>query len=110
MLKGELVQRENQALLARVPLLATSSEHEMSLLVDHTEVVTFQANAEIFRQAQHGLEMYIVVAGSAISRHGDKEVEMTAGQFFGEQALLHDTPRASTVAAGGAGVRCLRLR
>ncbi len=67
-------------------------------------VESFQVGDIVFRQGDRGDRLYLILSGRAQVRHseGDSETvlaELLPGQFFGEVAILTDSPRGATVAA-----------
>ena len=75
----------------------------------------FAAGSVIFREGDLGSEMYIIQKGHVrISLHiGDKEREMAVlekGDFFGEIALLNQSPARSATATAVDEVEVLKLR
>jgi len=87
-------------LLATVPMLSALSKEQLAKLVDLGEDRTFHAGETIVRQGEKGIGLYVVLSGSAdVRRSGQKVSSLTAGQFFGEAALLVDEPRTADVFA-----------
>jgi CRP-like cAMP-binding protein len=65
-------------------------------------VKTYQKSDVIFRQGSPGEEMYIIYKGKVClyteGKSGQKELlaSLEAGDFFGEMALVDDSPRSAT--------------
>ena len=62
---------------------------------------TFSKGSEIFKEGDTGKEMYVVQSGkvriSKVVRDVEKTlVDLGAGEFFGEMAILNDRPRSAT--------------
>jgi NADH:ubiquinone reductase (H+-translocating) len=62
----------------------------------------FEAGQVVFRQGDLGDRIYIIVKGRAevVREQGGREVVLAAlgpGEYFGEMALVHNTPRTATV-------------
>jgi CRP-like cAMP-binding protein len=62
----------------------------------------------IVRQGQPADSMYFIADGAAEIHAGKERIRLTAGQFFGEAALITGEPRNATVVAA-VPTRLLRL-
>lgn len=95
------------ALLKNVPLLSKLTDHERALIGGAMLEKKFTDQQIIIQQGDPGLAFYVIHSGEvAISRRSDTgEVipmaTLKAGDFFGETALLSNTPRTATVHAVG---------
>lgn len=88
-------------LLARVPLLARCSKRELARIAALADLVEFREGETVMREGRPGLEFFVIVDGKArVTRRGRKLANLGAGDWFGEIALLSDTPRTATVVAG----------
>lgn len=91
-------------LLARVPLFADMSARKLDLLAVKLEVVDVKAGEAIVRKGEIGRDFYIVRDGVFRAVDGRRTLrEMHPGDFFGEIALLRDSPRTATVVAPEGG-------
>lgn len=92
-------------LLKRVPLFADVSSRQLDLLAVKLSVVPFDEGTEIVRKGDPGHDFFIVREGraAAVDGSGHTLSEMGVGDFFGEIALLRDTPRTATVVGTVAG-------
>jgi len=102
-------KEENKAFLKRVPLLRGVDDSVMTSLAEALQTIDFpSAGHAIVKEGSVGTVFYIVKTGEcAVLKAGEdgEEVEvmrLKEGAFFGEQALLHDKPRAATVSTGSA--------
>jgi len=92
-------------LLAEVPLFSLLDDQERATLAEHVDVVTFPAEAMVFRYGDPGDSMFVVCKGEVEiwfeNDTGDKIVLETArqGDFFGEMSLLDGAPRAASARA-----------
>ena len=86
--------------LASVPLLAGLDARVRRRLADTGKRRTYAADEEIVREGSTGTALYIVLSGGArIVRGGDTLGEVSAGDFFGELALIEEHPRSASVIA-----------
>lgn len=75
----------------------------------------FSGGTAVVRQGDRGDKFYIIRGGTVIvtKRDGDepdRQVgQLKRGEYFGEQALLHEDRRLATVTAQPPGVECLTL-
>ncbi|KAJ1641062.1 cyclic nucleotide-binding-like protein [Pavlovales sp. CCMP2436] len=103
----------SQESLSKVKILSTVTIAERARLGDALVACEFNDGDTIIKQGAYGDNLFIVEEGLAIAyidiAKGDaggsfkkKEVfRHTAGDYFGERALLTDEPRAATVIASG---------
>lgn len=94
--------------LRDVPLLAKLTDDQIDRVADAVQMIDFKAGDVIIRKGEAGDKastFYIVQSGSVVCTDigsGDKkldDVELGAGAYFGERALLKDEPRAANVSA-----------
>jgi CRP/FNR family cyclic AMP-dependent transcriptional regulator len=87
-------------LLKRVPLFAGCSKAELRELAVVADELDLREGRTLVREGQRGREFFVLVDGSVrVSRKGRKLAELGPGDWFGEIALLTDTPRTATVTA-----------
>jgi CRP/FNR family cyclic AMP-dependent transcriptional regulator len=87
-------------LLKRVPLFAGCSKTELRELALVADELDLREDRTLVREGQAGREFFILVEGSVrVSRKGRKLGDLGPGDWFGEIALLTDTPRTATVTA-----------
>ena len=104
-----------ESFLKTVPILSSLSHQEISKVADALEPVEYQDDDVIVEQGDRGDSFYILVEGDAVvtkqTDENPRPVEvkrLSAGDYFGEIALINDSPRAATVTAVGA-VKCVTL-
>lgn len=95
----------NDEVLAQVPLFASLSKRELSLLGKSCRERDYSAGATLMRQGETGVGLFVIVNGSVrVTQHqeGGDEHELTTlgrGDVVGEMSLLDDLPRSATVVA-----------
>ena len=100
--------------LRSVPMLQHLDDDEMRVLIRSLEREQFDEGMSVIRQGEVGSTFYIIREGSVDvlkSADGGEPVfcaTLGHGQYFGEQALLNDEPRNSTIRAKGP-VECFVL-
>jgi len=97
-------------LLASVPLFAGSSKRQLRGVLDWTQEYRYEPGATIVHEGAKGDELFLLLEGKAgVSRSGKALTRLTAGDFFGEMAVIDGRPRTATVVADGP-VDCLVLK
>jgi CRP/FNR family cyclic AMP-dependent transcriptional regulator len=101
-------------LLRRVPLFAGIEPSKLKLLAYTSDVVTYEPGQVLVRKDDVGDAAYVIIKGDADvsvpADGGDIIVaELHDGDFFGEIAILCDTPRTATVIAKNE-LTALRIR
>jgi CRP/FNR family transcriptional regulator, cyclic AMP receptor protein len=92
------VELEQQ--LASVPLLAGLDARIRRRLAETGKRRTYAADEEIVREGSTGTALYIVLRGRANVVRGTETLgEVSAGDFFGELALIEEHPRSASVIA-----------
>lgn len=98
--------------LANVRLFSECSKKDLTMIGKLSDEQTFEAGTVIVEQGATGVEFFLILEGEAIvRRNGRKTATLTAGNYFGELALLSQAPRnASVVASTDMRVLVIRQR
>ncbi|KAI9277783.1 cyclic nucleotide-binding-like protein [Sporodiniella umbellata] len=109
-----LKRKMYESFLAEVPLFKSLEAYERHKIADALESVYFEDESEIMKQGDVGKQFYLIESGTAVFYKTDgngnqNEVnQFGRGSYFGELALLNDSPRAATVVARGR-LKCATL-
>ena len=98
-----------EGFLRSVPLLSSLSQGEICRIADALEPSSFSSDEVVIRQGEKGDRFYIIVEGEAEVFVDEALVNsLGPGDYFGELALLNDSPRAATIIAKDA-MNCIVL-
>jgi CRP/FNR family transcriptional regulator, cyclic AMP receptor protein len=85
-------------LLKKVPLFAGCSKSELRELALVADEIDLREGRTLVREDAAGREFFVLIEGTVrVSRKGRKLNDLGPGDWFGEIALLTNTPRTATV-------------
>lgn len=96
--------RNDAAALRMVPPFNPLSAERLKLLAFASELVSYPAGDVVIEQNQHGEAAFVLIEGVAevtIEKDGDTvfAAELAQHAFFGELAVVQNTPRSATITA-----------
>jgi CRP/FNR family transcriptional regulator, cyclic AMP receptor protein len=94
------VAREAVDLLKRVPIFEGLDNRELERIAASMKQRTFGAGDTVTTEGQGGVGFFVIEDGEArVTIHGDERRRLGPGDYFGEVALLNDSPRTATITA-----------
>lgn len=98
--RGEHPRAVLSQLWQQTPLLRGVRPRHARELVSRTHLRHYQPGEALFREGEVGVAAALVVSGKLRVCTDDQHiVDLETGDFFGETALLEDTPRSASVVA-----------
>lgn len=92
--------------MREIPLFDSIPQKGLRVIRDQCHMRQFKDCEHIFRASEPGVGMYIILEGrvrvySARSGREETLAELEHGDFFGELALLEETPRTASAVSDG---------
>jgi voltage-gated potassium channel len=88
-------------MVARTPVFASVDRGDLAGIVEALRPRRYGAGAAVCKKGQPGTEMYFITEGR-VRIEAPVPVELGAGEWFGEMALVTGAPRTATVTAATA--------
>ncbi len=87
-------------LLRRIPLFEQFEADALESMAAQLKSRRFMPGETVFQQGETGRAFYIIESGRvSVQANGQEVARLSTGEYFGEIAVFHDTPRMATVMA-----------
>lgn len=96
------MQKEiNGSILKNIPIFSEISPGDLDKIASEMKIQEFREGDLIFREGDHGDELFVVIQGSVsifiIDKEGKEVIlsTITPGSFFGEMSIIEQAPRSA---------------
>jgi CRP/FNR family transcriptional regulator, cyclic AMP receptor protein len=94
------VAQQAVSLLERVPIFQGLDHRELERIAGSMKARTFRAGDTVTSEGAGGIGFFVIEDGEAkVSVGGHERRRLGPGDYFGEVALLTDSPRTATIVA-----------
>jgi len=95
-----LRRNEKVELIRHTPLFSTCSKRELQQIARIADEIDLRQGKEMIREGSRGREFFVLLEGEAeVTKEGRHVNRLGPGDFFGEIALVSDSPRSASVTA-----------
>ena len=92
--------KENRSFIDSVPIFQILSESQKELLVNCFTMLKYSVGQKIVSEGDPGDLFFVIKEGNVVCTLKGKEIRrMGKGEYFGDQALLYNSPRTATIVA-----------
>ena len=92
--------------LGRAPLFGELSKHELGELAKATEDMEVAEGKALTREGDLGREFFVIVDGEvSVTKDGREIRRLGPGDFFGEIALVYESPRRTATVTAATPIR-----
>lgn len=83
-------------LLKKTPLFRSLDLDLLLTISDRLDIVSHRKGEKVFQLDQDAHRMYLIVDGEVLIQNKEGKIlaELSSGEFFGDESLFHEYPRA----------------